>query len=229
MVILPTKDNLKRRGVLEEELCFFCCQERETAHHILWACPSAQDVWGLSIRKLQKCSLHCSTILTSKEIWQRRNCILHGGKFTHPIVVANLARDRLLQFSQANTLVINCGDLGAAETKTKWQAPPGFYKVNWDIALSTVNNCMGIGVIVRDERGHVLAAKNQTIHATHESVTGEALAALHAAEFCRELGFFEILLKGDSMSVVKAIGENTQNWLKYGQIMEDTKMVLRSL
>ncbi|XP_059458257.1 uncharacterized protein LOC132187840 [Corylus avellana] len=81
----------------------------------------------------------------------------------------------------------------------------------------------------KDERGHVLVAKNQTIHAIHELVTGEALAALHAAEFCRELGFFEILLEGDSMLVVKAIGGNTQNWLKYGQIVEDTNMVLRSL
>lgn len=65
--------------------------------------------------------------------------------------------------------------------------------------------------------------------AIHKPATGEALAALHAAELCRDLGFFEVMLEGDSLSVVKAIGETKQNWLRYGHIVEDVKIVLRSL
>ena len=65
--------------------------------------------------------------------------------------------------------------------------------------------------------------------AVHEPVTGEALAALHAAKLCRDLEFFEVILESDSLLVVKAIGEKEQNWLRYGHIVEDTKLVLRSL
>jgi hypothetical protein len=109
--VLPTKDNLKRRGVIDEERCIFCCNEKETAQHILWACPSAQDVWGSSSRKLQKCRSNCSSFLdffedislslsgedlnlfaiTARGIWKRRNNVVHGGEFIHPTIVANMA------------------------------------------------------------------------------------------------------------------------------------------
>jgi hypothetical protein len=76
-------------------------------------------------------------------------------------------------------------------------------------------------VIIKDERGLVMAAKSKTILAIFEPATGEALAALHTAEFCQDLGFYEIMLEGGSLSVVKATGETKQNWLHYGQIVED--------
>jgi hypothetical protein len=44
--ILPTKENLKKRGVVDDDLCRFCGIDRETIMHILWECPSSQDVWG---------------------------------------------------------------------------------------------------------------------------------------------------------------------------------------
>jgi hypothetical protein len=34
--ILPTKDNLRRRKIIEEDSCFLCCRAIETTHHILW-------------------------------------------------------------------------------------------------------------------------------------------------------------------------------------------------
>jgi hypothetical protein len=49
---------------------------------------------------------------------------------------------------------------------------------------------MGIGVIIRDEEGLVTAAKSLTISAVLEPAAGEAMAALHAAELCRDLGIF---------------------------------------
>ena len=94
----------------------------------------------------------------------------------------------------------------------KWHAPPTkFYKANWDVAISTNRNCMGIGVIIRDEEGRVSAAKNKTVQGSNEPVTGEAMVALHATKLCWDLGFFEVVLEGDSLSVVKAIGETSQN------------------
>lgn len=44
--ILQTKDNLKRRRVVQEDICFICNRFVETAKHSLWDCPAAQDVWG---------------------------------------------------------------------------------------------------------------------------------------------------------------------------------------
>jgi hypothetical protein len=47
-------------------------------------------------------------------------------------------------------------------------------------------------------------------------------------ELCRDLSFFEVVLKGDSLTVTNAIGGHGENWLKFGQIMEDIKLFPRS-
>jgi hypothetical protein len=46
---------------------------------------------------------------------------------------------------------------------------------------------------------------SKPIHSFHEPVIGEAMAALVAVEFCRDLGLQDIVLEGDSMLVVNAI------------------------
>ncbi|XP_059450922.1 uncharacterized protein LOC132181699 [Corylus avellana] len=248
--ILPTKENLRRRGFIDEDRCILCCSEKETVHHILWACPSAQDVWGASSCKLQKCARSYSDFkdffeelsvqlsgkdlnllaLTLRGIWRRRNLVVHGGDFTHPSIIADTAWEGLLQFTQANEKELNQADEGRGGTGMKWQAPPsGFYKVNWDIAISTGRKCMGIGVIIRDAAGRVLAAQSKSFMAVYDPATGEALAALHAEGLCRDLGFYDIIFEGDSLSMVKAIGERDPNWLRYGHIVEDIKTVLRTL
>jgi len=45
--ILPTRANLLKRKVVENNLCPCCKREAETAIHSLWSCPAAQDVWGV--------------------------------------------------------------------------------------------------------------------------------------------------------------------------------------
>ena len=54
--ILPTGDNLCRWKVMTEPRCEVCCQESESADHILWDCPLARNVRALSRGRLQKCS-----------------------------------------------------------------------------------------------------------------------------------------------------------------------------
>jgi hypothetical protein len=43
--ILPTRDNLRRRGVVEESICPICKLELETVSHALWHCLAASNVW----------------------------------------------------------------------------------------------------------------------------------------------------------------------------------------
>jgi hypothetical protein len=49
--ILPTRVNLKRRKIIENDIC---TRNVETARHVLWDCVSAQDVWSDSKQVLQK-------------------------------------------------------------------------------------------------------------------------------------------------------------------------------
>lgn len=49
-----TRENLRRRGMDLEVKCVICSQETESIQHVLLECPSAQDVWGVCNRKIQK-------------------------------------------------------------------------------------------------------------------------------------------------------------------------------
>ena len=89
-------------------------------------------------------------------------------------------------------------------------------------------NAWAWGLIIRDGDGQISAAKSATIFANFDPAAREALAALHAVEFYRDLGIFEVILEGDSVMVTRALEEKGENWLRYGQIVEDTKSVLRS-
>jgi hypothetical protein len=46
--LLPTKDNLTRRKVIQDPGCPMCGFEAKTPFLILWGCSSAMDVWGAS-------------------------------------------------------------------------------------------------------------------------------------------------------------------------------------
>jgi hypothetical protein len=52
--ILPTKENLMKKKIIEESLCPICMLKVETTFHALWDCLASRDVWGASLRIFQK-------------------------------------------------------------------------------------------------------------------------------------------------------------------------------
>ena len=81
---------------------------------------------------------------------------------------------------------------------TKWTAPaPNTYKINYDGALSNADNKSGIGVVVRDYRGEVIASLVQQLDQAFQPVEIEALAACKAVEFGSELGLHRATVEGD--------------------------------
>ena len=52
--ILPTRENLAQRRIIEDARCGVYFLASETGYHALWECGLAQDVWTGCIRCLQK-------------------------------------------------------------------------------------------------------------------------------------------------------------------------------
>ena len=239
--ILPTKDNLFKRGVVQDDICHMCGNECEMVMHIIWECPSAVDIWGACRGKLQKSSCHgncfldvfehllsrcsydevCFFAILSKKIWGRRNSMLLGGDMLHPNLLIQEGEALLLQFKELEDQK-GSAPTDASAGKAKWSPPQvGKLKVNWDVSFDNKNQRMGVGVIVRDPCGLVCAAKSEVIQMLHQPGAGEAWGALRAAEFCVEMGFFDIIiLEGDSLTIVKAIGDAEASMRPFGQIVE---------
>lgn len=108
----------------------------------------------------------------------------------------------------------------------KWRRPPdGVFKLNWDAALHRASHYMGLGIIVHDAEGLVLASKCSK----YPFITDPTIAAWKTAEFCHELGLQRVILEGDVLVIVQALRQKEPTWSSYGQLIEDTCALLNGL
>ncbi|XP_059442009.1 uncharacterized protein LOC132174357 [Corylus avellana] len=171
---------------LEDPLCPLCGRAPETVSHILWRCPSAKDAWSVGRVKLQKKSsttgqnflqiveevfVQCDeeeiqqSVGIARRLWLRRNEVVHCGTLTHPNLLVQRTITAVEDFATANGV----GDTqnsssNALVQEVQWRAPcSGWIKANWDASLAKEKGWMGLGVVVPDDRGMVLAAHSRTL------------------------------------------------------------------
>jgi hypothetical protein len=67
----------------------------------------------------------------ARQIWFKRNTVIHGGVFTHPNQVASNARRSLEEFRKANEPRVESEDNLLPNQSIIWQPPPrNLIKVN---------------------------------------------------------------------------------------------------
>ena len=83
------------------------------------------------------------------------------------------------------------------QPKPKWSVPPpNKYKINYDGAISEADNKAGIGVVVRNCNGEVMASLVQQMERAFQPVEVEAIAACRAVEFGSEIGVDCAIVEG---------------------------------
>jgi ribonuclease HI len=132
------------------------------------------------------------------------------------IEVYNRAHERILG---ENEIIPEC--------EIKWMAPTqGWYKANWDVAIDKSQGRVGIGVIIRDEKGQTIAAMSKTRLKNLEPTMEEAFAAFNAACLCRDLKLQHIMMEGDAKLIVDAVNSNSSTWSRFGHIIDHTQQIL---
>lgn len=80
---------------------------------------------------------------------------------------------------------------------------------------------MGAGVIIRNEKGGVMA----TCHVQKRNVVKPALAECYALrkvmEFCRDLNFDKVTFEGDAQVVLNAMNDPVEDVSFNGSIIEE--------
>jgi hypothetical protein len=176
--ILPTRENLIMRKIVSDPFCPICGLEVETVSHILWECSSTMDVWG-ACKPFQKLSITGQSfirlfeeiaqtgretdmrlfVVLTRQIWLRQNKYVHEGIFANPNTLVWQAYNSIAEYDATCTRDGLARESGGTITSQKWQAPPkGVYKANWDTALSTQNERIGLGNVIQDQKGNVKAA-----------------------------------------------------------------------
>ena len=112
----------------------------------------------------------------------------------------------------------------ATPGQVRWQPPlANLIKINFDGAVFKDEDRAGIGVVVRDSFGLVLASLSHNIPLPHSVVNLETLAACRALEFSLELGFDKAILEGDSLIVMFALGDPSPSLASYGLLVQDAQ------
>ena len=104
----------------------------------------------------------------------------------------------------------------------RWRAPQaGFVKVNFDGAVFGELNMSGVGVVIRDNNGAVLASCSEKMFQAYKAEETEALAARKALMFAHELGFQSVILEGDALGLIQALKSQEQNLSPLGLLVKD--------
>ena len=87
----------------------------------------------------------------------------------------------------------------------------------------------GIGIMVRDSMGLVIAAMAEKIHKPHSVESLEMIAARRAVIFASELGLQLCKFEGDSETVIKALQGRDMFYSSFGHLTKDTLILVNSL
>ena len=114
--------------------------------------------------------------------------------------------------------------------KTKWSPPLGeSYKTNYDWAVFEDSGEAGIGVVVRNANGEVIATLSEKIPYLGSVDLVGVLVARRAVWFIVELGMSQSMFEGDSKVVFKAMKSIDVGHPSIGQYVKDIMSISGSL
>lgn len=109
---------------------------------------------------------------------------------------------------------------------TKWESPDlGVYKVNYDGATFIGTGRAGLGVVIRNSRGAIIASLSQQIPQPTTVAQVEALATRRKVEFGLEIGITSAVFEGESDTISKDLNNPDQSLSLLERLIEDVKVL----
>ena len=204
-----------RRKVALNGLCERCCCENEDILHALWGCQGVKEIWwemvqcrtflsdrfasfrdlfqGILLHKSPKFAELFAFIAWS--IWFNRNAQRVGSS---TIPISKIHRDAVERLQEFQMLQ----DIPLPSPKVvhpaHWLLPLLHqYKANCDGAVFRDINSAGLGVVIRDSAGLVIATLSERICLPSTVNELDALACKRAIAFALEIGLHEVAFEGD--------------------------------
>ena len=233
---MPTKENLKRRKILDDAKCSACLSAQETTFHAIWSCELLHQIWNPCfgwvrtkhprIQDVQELihlvgqrneSLELFAVV-AWFIWNHRNRLRLNEKGMATDRILSMAKEYLSDFQLKLPKLVP----KSSKASIRWRPPVGeLYKTNFDGAVFSESGEAGIGVVVQDAKGEVIAALAEKITYPGSVVMLEALAARRAVKFVVELGISLSKFEGDVEVVYRALQTAEWSHPSIGQIIKD--------
>jgi len=193
--LLPSKENLVRQTIIKDPTCDRCKHEPESALHALWNCSELDVVW--EEEPFQHCRRQHTFVdfkellswLITKDhnmelfatsvwlIWTQRNQMRLSQPCLSVHQIPSSTKERVAEFvvTQPAPAIIR-PDLTLL--RAMWRPPiPDVVKMNCNRAIFKEQKKSGIGAVIRDSNGLVMASMSKLLPQQYTPMEIEAMAA----------------------------------------------------
>ena len=101
-------------------------------------------------------------------------------------------------------------------------------KINFNGTVFLDENRSGIGVVISDDKGLVLASCSKKLFQAYTAQEVETMAATTALSFAQKLGIRRAILEGNVADVMKALDENVPTLSPTGLLVEGVKKLFQN-
>ena len=103
------------------------------------------------------------------------------------------------------------------------------YKLNFDAAIFSGLEKSGIGDIIKNDKGEVVANMFAIGPKVDTSEKAELLACRRSIEFVMDAGFTRLVIEGDNSNVMQAISSNVASYSFIGNVVDDIRHLMSGL
>ncbi|KAG2290075.1 hypothetical protein Bca52824_049679 [Brassica carinata] len=232
---VPLGENLRRRGIQSEALCIRC-KGTESAMHIFFNCPFAQEVWKLiPLRQVvhlatetdfKKAVIACrrltclpptgvsTTILPWMcwVLWTARNTLLFEKRTLTPEETATkavrLAREWIN--AQPQKTPTTQGLTQARRTHRIQTTEDAIPTCKSDAAFDAESKKAGLAWIIREESGTTISQGSKPQGSVNSPLIAEALALRVGTIDAVKLGLSKLRMLSDNSTLIRAINNDAQ-------------------
>ncbi|KAH9715816.1 putative reverse transcriptase/RNA-dependent DNA polymerase [Citrus sinensis] len=221
--MLPTVENLWKKKVTASPLCQICRRSVEIVSHALIECKAAGKIWkqsiltdkGIEVYKGQdmlEVWFQMSKRLCKADLellgatwwitWNTRNRLLFKGEKIN----SNVSAAKAQAIVKAYRRVKHVGSSQAANREDKkhhqWTPPLArSFKINVDAATNVEAKTVGLGAIIRDDKGRVVAAAVKPSRLSWDVQFAEAEAVELGLQVAKEAQLTSIIIETDYQEV----------------------------
>jgi hypothetical protein len=240
--IVPTKTKLFEKGLTATSSCSWCMEEAETIDHVLWSCEFAQKVWKASSVKLPPIYatnlsfvdlLACLfkdlqfplveiCITTAWSLWKARNEMIWEDKVSNAADVALRAAENAMNFLEAGNVEALAPHAREVMDQQRWVPPNrGDFKLNIACQWQGTQRRAGMGILIRNHEGKVMAAMQSTIDIVGEIDQVHAKLMLQAMKFARDIGLMRVNMEGCWRGLFTLLKAGGPCLMSHGVLVDD--------
>ncbi|KAK9024743.1 hypothetical protein V6N11_004899 [Hibiscus sabdariffa] len=209
---LPTFDNLQRRRLNIRNTFNFPSAPNSVSD--LWLEWLAMVFVNLSENRRRELAV------TYWAVWFSRNKLVHEGYKSSIYEVSSFITTFICE---QDSICMPNGNTRPIVVP-RWEAPQeAAVKINFDSAFSCHSWSATSGIGARDNEGFILTACVFPHSNVSDAFVAEALACLQAVHFAKDMGFLNVTIEGDSLSVCKKLNSGSHDRSLIAPIISDIK------